>query len=169
MTLQPMETARPWPQDARRALAEARAAPAEVLADLLNPEPGNPWRLDSVKTASALLTGGPLDFDSRAPMVRRAMAGTLAGRFKAPDLGPDLEPLARAARNLAEAEARLRGARQAFDRAEAGAYPGPVLGALSGSLAGALAEADRARLAHAEALAQARAAGFLARYQGGQE
>lgn len=55
----------------------------DVLADLLAYEPGNPWRLDSVKAASEILTGDRYGFDSAAALEHRRLTGRgLGGRFK---------------------------------------------------------------------------------------
>lgn len=65
----------------------------ELVADLAYYEAGNPWRLDSMKNASRLLTGEPYGLDSLAVFELRARAGVTGGRFSLPYLGDALEPL----------------------------------------------------------------------------
>ena len=121
-------------------LAETRAALAEVLADMVTqPEPGNPWRLHSIRRASELLTGEPLGFSGAEVFRGRLARGTLGGRFRAPFLGAELEPLGRAVVRMREAESHARNGRAEY-----------------------AAEAERARAEYAEELAKALAAGVLA-------
>ena len=85
-------------------LAEARDILAEVLADICDPEPGNPWRLHSMRRAAAFLTGDKFGFSSGPVMRARLARGTLGGRFKPPYCGAELEKLGRLAADLAEIE-----------------------------------------------------------------
>lgn len=112
-------------RDAGRAIVAARELVAALLADMVsNPEPGNPHRLDSVRAAVAFLESTAEEpgrgYDSGAIFRARLSAGTLAGRFKAPFLGADLEPLGRAVESLAEAERALAGTLQTLGRCKAG-------------------------------------------------
>jgi hypothetical protein len=86
-------------------LAEARAVIAELMADFVSsPEPGNPYRLDSVKAAVRLLEKAPgQGWDSGEVFRARLKAGTMGGRFRPAYLGADLEKLGNLTRDLAVA------------------------------------------------------------------
>jgi hypothetical protein len=55
---------------------------AEVLADLTFYEPGNAWRLHSVKHSSLALTGDTYGYDGSLVLKARAQDGTTGGRFQ---------------------------------------------------------------------------------------
>lgn len=114
-------------RDAARAILAARELVAALLADMVaSPEPGNPYRLDSVVAAVAFVELAAPEaergrgYDSGRVFRARLSAGTLGGRFKAPFLGADLEPLGRAVESLAEAERALAGTRQTLGRCRLG-------------------------------------------------
>lgn len=161
-------------------LAATRAALAEVLADLTGYEPGNPWRLDSVRNGSALLTGNPFGFAGAEVLKARAKAGTTGGRFNLDLAGPWARP-ARLARDLSDANANARRWRELADKAAEGlaeaearlrdAGPGDAVAVAlavaeargerdrrAATLAGYTAEAERLAALLAGAVAEAEAA-----------
>lgn len=151
---------------------QAVAIVAGLMADLVaQPEPGNPHRLDSVKAAVAFLerfaTVPGRGYDSGAVFRARLVAGHIGGRFKAPFLGADLEPLGRAAADLAEAERAEAGALQMRDRCKGGLALGgsgwtPAdLDNLQGQLTRARKATKAAKATHAAEVQKARDAGLI--------
>lgn len=113
------------PLNVRAIVAEAEAAGfreilSEVMADMLTPESGNPWRLESLKRAAAALTGDSYGFSPGPVMLARLARGTLGGRFRAPYLGDEFETLGRLTADLVAARGTARQARALWqDRAAA--------------------------------------------------
>ena len=152
-------------------LKRARATIAELMADLVaSPEPGNPYRLDSVKAAVAELeraAGLPpgSGYDSGAVFRARLTAGHIGGRFKAPYLGAPLEPLGKAVERLAEAERAELHARDVLTRAEAALSDQPwrkaEVDTLRDRLRRAVQESQRRAATFRAELDKARAGGLI--------
>lgn len=157
--------------DLGRELAEARAILAEVLADICDPESGNPWRLESMKRAAAFLTGDALGYSPGPVMLARLIRGTLGGRFRPPYCGPEFDSLGRLAADLAEMTRKESGRAQWLERLKAAATladdpaeraeAAEAVTRAESDLAGVRVALARSKAAHAAEVERLKAGGLI--------